>query len=234
MAIKYVHKELLGTLSTLEMVKREINILAHIHHPNLVRFIGAVLDHDVETRSDVPIIVLELLEMNLHAAYEKKYISQAATMASIFCDVAYALHYLHEQTTPIIHRDVSAPNILQKKLSNQLYRAKVSDFGSASIAKLSSTTGAGAIIYTAPEMFPQNDLMADPPEQTVKVVVFSFGIVMLEVICREMSVPEKRRALLQNCEIQWKYIYDLIQQCTKQNPSDRPTTREILQYICRI
>ena len=120
-AIKYAHKELLNDdHSTVQMVKREISILAHIHHPNLVRFIGAVLDGDVESKRDVPIIMLELLDMNLRTAYKNESLSQA-TMASIFCDVAYALHYLHEQTTPIIHRDVSAPNILLKKLPNHFY-----------------------------------------------------------------------------------------------------------------
>ena len=232
-AIKHAHRELLNVQGTVQMVKREISILAHIHHPNLVRFIGAVLDHDVESKRDVPIIVLELLDMNLRTAYANENLSQA-TIASIFCDVAYALHYLHEQTTPIIHRDVSAPNILLKKLPNHFYRAKVSDFGSANLARQSTTAGAGAIIYTAPEMFPQEDVMADPPEQTVKVDVFSFGIVMLEVVCRQMPVPEKWRALLLHCESRWKVIYDLVRQCTRVSPRDRPTMREILQHICRI
>ena len=232
-AIKHAHRELLNVQSTVQMVKREISILAHIHHPNLVRFIGAVVDHDVESKRDVPIIVLELLDMNLRTAYANESLGQA-TMASIFCDVAYALHYLHEQTTPIIHRDVSSPNILLKKLPNHFYRAKVSDFGSANLARQSITAGAGAIIYTAPEMFPQEDVMAEPPEQTVKVDVYSFGIVMLEVVCREMPVPEKRRALLLRCESRWKVIYDLVRQCTRIPPHDRPTMREILQYICRI
>ena len=232
-AIKYAHRELLSIQSTVEMVKREISILAHIHHPNMVRFIGAVLDHDVESKRDVPIIVLELLDMNLRTAYANENLSQA-TMASIFCDVAYALHYLHEQTTPIIHRDVSAPNILLKKLPNHFYRAKVSDFGSANLARQSTTAGAGAIIYTAPEMFPQEDVMADPPEQTVKVDIYSFGIVMLEVVSQEMPVPEKWRALLLHCESKWKVIYDLVRQCIRVSPHDRPTMREILQHICRI
>ena len=232
-AIKHAHRELLSLQGTVEMVKREISILSRIHHPNLVRFIGAVLDHDVESKRDVPIIVLELLDMNLRTAYSDKSLNQS-TMASIFCDVAYALHYLHEQTPTIIHRDVSAPNILLKKRPNQLYQAKVSDFGSANLARQSSTAGAGAIIYTAPEMFPQEDLMADPPEQTAKVDVYSFGIVMLEVVCREMPAPEKRKVLLETCEIRWRFIYDLIQQCSKRNPNDRPTMRELLQYIRQI
>ena len=232
-AIKYAHRELLSIQGTVQMVKREISILAHIDHPNLVRFIGAVLDGKVESKRDVPVIVLELLDMNLRSAYANENLSQAV-MASIFCDVAYALHYLHEQTTPIIHRDVSSPNVLLKKLPNHFYRAKVSDFGSSNLVRQSTTAGAGAIIYTAPEMFPQEDFMADPPEQTVKVDVFSFGVVMLEVVCQEIPVQDKRRALLLTCESRSKVIYDLVRQCTRVSPHDRPTMREIVQHICRI
>ena len=232
-AIKYAHREVLQIQGTVEMMKREVGIMAHIQHPNLVRFIGAVLDRDVETKKKVPIILLEHMDMNLRTAYTDVVLNRV-TMLSIFCDVAYALHYLHEQITPIIHRDVSAPNVLLKRLQNQSFRAKVSDFGSANLAKLSKTAGAGAIIYTPPEMFPQEDIMAEPPEQTVKVDVYSYGIVLLEVVSRELPVVEKRRTLLQLCESNWKIIYDTVRWCTKPGAEDRPTMREILNLLNRI
>ena len=232
-AIKYVYKDLLQIKDTVEMIKREIGIMAHIQHPNLVGFIGAVLDKDVDSGKDVPIIVLELLDMNLRVAYTTENL-EWATMLSIFCDVAYALHYLHEQIDPIIHRDVSAPNVLLKKLPNQSFKAKVSDFGSANLAKQSKTAGAGAIIYTSPEMFPQEDITADPPEQTVKVDIFSYGIVLLEVVCGEMPAIEKRSMLLRSCKSKWKQVYDLIIWCTKKAAKDRPTMRETLYSLNQI
>ena len=204
--------------------------MSHIQHPNLVRFIGAVLDEDVEAKKDVPIILLEHMDMNLRTGYTDEVLSQA-TMLSIFCDVAYALHYLHEKITPIIHRAVSAPNVLLKRLPNKSFKAKISDFGSANLAKQSRTAGAGAIIYTPPEMFPQEDIMADPPEQTVKVDVYSYGIVLLEVISREMPLIEKRCVLLQSCESKWKNMYVIIRRCTRSGAEDRPTMREILNSL---
>ena len=233
-AIKYAHQELLQIQGTVEMLKREVGIMAHIQHPNLVRFIGAVLDRDVEAKKKVPIILLEHMDMNLRTAYNTDEVLNHVTMLSIFCDVAYALHYLHEQITPIIHRDVSAPNILLKRLQNQSFRAKVSDFGSANLAKLSKTAGAGAIIYTPPEMFPQEDIMAEPPEQTVKVDVYSYGVVLLEVVSREVPVVEKRRAQLLLCESNWKKIYEIVRWCTRPGTEDRPAMREILNLLNRI
>ena len=232
-AIKYAHMPLLRIHGTVGMIKREISIMAHIQHPNLVRFIGAVLDDAVDSKKDVPIIVLELLDMNLRTAYTKERLNKT-TMISIFCDVAYGLHYLHEQSNPIIHRDVSAPNILLKKLPNRSFKAKISDFGSANLAKQSITAAAGAIIYTAPEMFPQEDITVHPPEQTVKVDVFSYGIVLLEVVSKELPSIEKRSLLLSSCRQKWDHIHDLVIWCTKRAPSDRPKTRDILNYLNRI
>ena len=232
-AIKYVHEDLLQVKDIVDMIKREIGIMAHIQHPNLVRIIGAVLDEDVDLKRDVPIIVLELLDMNLRVAYTTEKL-EWITMLSIFCDVAYALHYLHEQINPIIHRDVSAPNILLKKISNQSFKAKVSDFGSANLAKQSKTAAAGAIIYTAPEMFPPKDIRADPPEQTVKVDVFSYGIVLLEVVCGEMPTIEKRSMLLRACKSKWEEVYDLIIWCTQAAVKDRPTMKENLYTLNKI
>ena len=228
-AIKYAHMALLEIHGTVDMIKREISIMAHIQHPNLVRFIGAVLDDAVDSKKDVPIIVLELLDMNLRTAYTKEL--DKITMVSIFCDVAYGLHYLHEQSNPIIHRDVSAPNILLKRLPNRTFKAKISDFGSANLAMQSKTAGAGAIIYTAPEMFPQEDFTADPPEQTVKVDVYSYGIVLLEVVTKEMPAIQKRSLLLRSCKQEWEQIHDLVVRCTQRAPSDRPEMRDILKSI---
>ncbi len=232
-AIKHTHKELLQGKGIVEMIKREISISARIQHPNLVRMIGAVFDSDVEAKRDVPIILFELMDMNLRTGYEAERFTRT-TMVSIFSDVAYALHYLHEQVTPIIHRDVSAPNVLLQRLPNHMFRAKVSDFGSANLASQSRTAGAGAIIYTPPEMFPQEDILVAPPEQTVKVDVYSYGIVLLEVVCREMPVIEKRHTLLPQCKSEWKEVYAIIRQCTKRKPEDRPTMRETLKLIVQI
>ena len=229
-AIKQAHHEILQMDEIVDMIKREISIMAHIQHPNLVRLIGAVLDESVEARTEAPIIVLELLDLNLREAYKFERLERSI-MVSIFCDVAYALHYLHEQSSPIIHRDVSAPNVLLKKLPNGLFRAKVSDFGSANLVKRSRTAGAGAIIYTAPEMFPQEDVSVSQPEQTVKVDVFSYGILLLEVICKELPTLEKRASQLRSCKKHWEKSYDLVMECTKRVPTDRPSMRQILKTL---
>ena len=225
-AIKYAHKDLLHT-TTIEMLKREVMIMVNIQHPNLVRFVGAVFDNAVERGRDMPIILSELMDMNLRTAYKKKNLS--SSLISIFRDVAYALHYLHQHRHPIIHRDVSAPNVLLKSLRSGDYQAKVSDFGSANLVKQSTTAGAGAIVYCAPEMFPNEDITAPPQPQTTKVDVFSYGILLLEVIVREIPNPATRYTMLQ--QVKDKCQQELVVQCTKPLPSDRPAMTDILDSL---
>ena len=228
-AIKIAHPQIHHQL-TIELLKREVTIMSCMQHPNLVRFIAAVWDEAVERREDSPIIVSELMDTSLRSAYEQG-MDLSDSLISIFCDVAYALHYLHQQRQPVIHRDVSAPNILLKSLPGGSYRAKLSDFGSANLIRQCHTTGAGAIIYCAPEMFPTEDVTAAPQPQTTKVDVFSFGILLLEAVCREMPTQLSRRRMLQKVEGEWEEMSSLIVHCIRPSPSDRPTMTDILDKL---
>ena len=226
-AVKQIHRFILSKTHVMDEFKREIKIMASIQHPNLVRFIGAVFDENAQTS---PLILLELLQMNLRFGYENHNIEGDKAL-SIFCDVAYGLHYLHEHQEPIIHRDVSAPNVLLEALPGGMWRAKLTDFGSANFLKHSQTLAVGAIVYTAPEMFPQGDLGKPTLPVTTKCDVFSYGIVLLEVVTRRMPSIESRSQQLRDVENSWRMIYDLIMQCTKSRPQDRPTMSSVLNTL---
>ena len=175
--------------------------MASVQHPNLVQFIGAVFDENVENLTATPLLLLELLHTNLRKAYEEKPSTLGASVVlSIFRDVAYGLHYLHEHQVPIIHQDVSAPNVLLEALPGGTWQAKLSDFGSANFLKRSSTLGVGAVVYTAPEMFPREDPTAPMPRPTVKCDILSYGIVLVEVITKTMPTRENRHQLFQEVE----------------------------------
>ena len=231
-AVKKAFQEILDQPYTIRLMKREIQIMASVQHPNLVRFIAAVIDDKVDRGKETPLLIVEMMDVDLRHAYKTS--DLGTNKIPIFRDVAYALHYLHEHQEPIIHRDVSAPNVLLQCLKGGTYRAKLSDFGSANKVKDSRTAGAGAICYTAPEAFPPVDLQAPLPPQTPKVDVYSYGILLAEVITKTMPTTENRRQLLHEVKGRWTLMYDLICSCTKPSPSNRPTMASILNTLNRI
>ena len=232
-AVKQIHQEILSQQHVMEEFRREVTIMANIQHPNLVRFIGAVFDKSVQNLTATPLLLLELLQKNLRQAYEDSDLGFGVAL-TIFRDVAYGLHYLHEHQEPIIHRDVSAPNVLLEALPGGTWRAKLSDFGSANFLKRSKTPAMGAIVYTAPEMFPRDDPTAPMPRPTVKCDVFSYGIVLVEVITRSLPSPENRHRLFQELQRKWPQVHDLAIQCTQITPSGRPTRSSVLNTLHHI
>ena len=227
-AVKQIHKEILGPHFINEF-KREIGIMARLRHPNLVRFIGAVFDQDVESLRATPLLLVELLSINLRHAYQQHRLK--GNMLSILCDVAYALHYLHEHQQPIIHRDVSAPNVLLEALPGNAWRAKLSDFGSANFLKRANTLAVGAIVYTAPEMFPRQTLNSPMPRPTVKCDVFSYGVLLLEVVTSTMPTDENRHQLFEEVSKKWQEMSNLISKCTAMSPDNRPIMASILDCL---
>ena len=109
-AVKRMHIAILNQRNQ-DRLQREMRLLAEVRHPNLLQFIGAVFDQSP------PLIVTELLDINLRPAYEQQRLGPGHKL-SIFTDIARALDYLHQRYEPIIHRDVSAPNVLLQRMPN--------------------------------------------------------------------------------------------------------------------
>ena len=227
-AIKEPHLAIMSE-DTNKRMEREINIMALIQHPNLVRFVGAVMDEDAKSLKLPSLLVTELMDIDLRSAYKKHELGTSKLL--IFRDVAYALHYLHEHQEPIIHRDVSAPNVLLEALPNDMWRAKVSDFGSANIAKYSKTAAEGAIIYSAPETFPSSDPRKPLAKQTTKIDTFSFGILVCEVITCQQPNPETRHRIIEQVRERWRAMYDLVVECVCERPEDRLSMGEVLKVL---
>ena len=228
-AVKQMH-ELLKSKEYMELLHREINTMSQLRHPNLLQFIGAVLDHP----SGNPMIITEVMDTSLRKAYESKELtpdpSCRPVILSIMRDVAVGLNYLHCLPDPIIHRDVSSANVLLESKGPQKWKTKISDFGSAKFARAAVTELPGAILYSAPESL-QSVLDSDDTIQSPLMDSFSFGILLCEVLtCR---YPDRRvfREMLESlCNVD-ESLHVLAVHCTEREPHKRPNMEEILLII---
>ena len=163
-AVKQPYKELFLSSHNRERFEREMSIASKCRHPCLLQFIGATNDEGS------PLFVTELMETSLRKLLEQRSLS-TTEVAVISLDVARALNYLHQRTPrPIIHRDISSPNVLLWRQADQ-WRGKVSDYGAANFMQPNMSTCPGAAIYSAPETLTEN--------QTVKVCL----LLSLTCIC---------------------------------------------------
>ena len=198
-----------------QLFVREMNIAARVRHPNLVQFIGAMMEGE-------PIILTELMSTSLRAVLEHRPFNPAQ-ITSISLDVARALNYLHlMHPDPIIHRDISSANVLLEPGPSNSWRAKVSDYGSANFLQQLRTAGPGNPTYAAPE--------ADiPSQQSPKMDVYSYGVLLLEMCSRRFPNPEECEALLQR--VQQPTMVALIRQCMEREPMRRPTMSDIIGQL---
>lgn len=171
----------------------EVETISRVHHRHLVSLVGYCIsgDHRMLVYEYIP---NKTLEFHLHEVGRPT--MSWATRLKISLGSAKGLAYLHEECHPkIIHRDIKAANIL---LDND-FEAKVADFG---LAKFSfdvdthvSTRVMGTFGYLAPEYAASGKL-------TEKSDVFSFGVVLLELITGRRPV-DKARPFMDDSMVEW-------------------------------
>jgi len=216
-AVKCLHKDIVSQF-TVDQIRREVNIMAQVRHPNLVLFIAAVMDSE-----QGPLIITEILTTSLRKAANQNILGGNAVKLSVFQDVAAALNYLHQHREPIIHRDVSSSNVLLERLPQNTWRAKLSDFGSANLARLATSPGPGAIVYAAPEVA--------MGLQTPKMDVYSFGVLICEIVTGEFPSDSGLYRMLLSVKQRWPSIHRLTVECVDRNVQERPTINKVLQNL---
>ena len=183
--------------------------------------------------------------MTLVQCLDKYGVLQDEIGYSILKDVALALSYLHQHDPPIIHRDLSANNVL---LTHGMI-AKISDLGVAKMLDLSPTQvrtmtqTPGTPCYMPPEV------LVPKPSYSTKVDVFAFGVLMVHLFTGQWPFPTEAvkmagSQMIPQSEADRRQekldaiggdhpLMTLMLRCLHNSPASRPEAVEILRKVSR-
>ena len=250
-AAKRIHESLLrmGNADEIKNITdafvRECQLMSTLHHPHIVQFLGVCF----LSGSRLPVLVMEQLMTSLNDLLETNPNVPLATKSSILHDVACGLAYLHSHLPPIIHRDLTAKNVLL----NSAMVAKLADLGMARIVDIqpgqlvaTMTQAPGTVVYMPPEA------LEPKAKYNTMLDIFSIGVLALYTLTQIFPVPKAPTYLTSDGRIvgrseidrRMEYIQEIhqklgrqhplvlmIEQCLHNNPRNRPTINQVLQRL---
>ncbi|XP_057812922.1 probable receptor-like protein kinase At1g49730 isoform X3 [Cryptomeria japonica] len=237
----------MNTIAQQDEFCKEMELLGRLHHRHLVTLVGFCAERHER------FLIYEYMENgslkeHLHAP-TKAPLSWRIRL-QIVIDVAAALEYLHFYCDPpLCHRDIKSSNILL----DENFVAKVSDFGLAHASRSGAskfepinTDVRGTPGYMDPEYLVTQEL-------TEKSDVYSYGVLLLEIITARPAVEENKnlvewaqkfiledsnlsRMVDPNLENIYDYeelqcLVNIVRMCTQREGKSRPSIRHVLQLL---
>lgn len=235
---------------TLLAVKRELQVMTRVDHPHVLRLIGLCsVSHPLR-------LVLELCAGGtlfdlLHNCWDIP-LSWKQRLR-ILVDISSGMAYLHGFRKQIIHRDLKSLNIFLMNAvedGETMPDIRIADFGFARIRErvaggrlaewATPTRAAGSMHWMAPEVY-------NGTKYHHQADVFSFAIVIYEVICRHMAfedmdaeqagkvIASGGRPVEQEApEDTPEELRSLMKECWDQDPDQRPSFAEIEERLLQI
>ena len=238
-----------------EKYYEECRLLSSLSHPNIVQFLGiCFLEAQPGYSPSLPMLVMERLDRSLDDLLENTPNIPLAQKCSILQDVAKGLDYLHSRSPAVIHRNLTARNVLL----NSVMVAKIADMGDACIvdfqpgesAKIMTKGVPGTAVYMPPEAFD------NPPKYGPKLDMFSFGHLALFTMTQvfpgtllRAAYTDKARGIIGRSEVERRGKYmdslrgrfgdshemvQLITQCLANSPEERPSPTDALHRLDRV
>ena len=182
-AIKKINKAF-DHLTDTKRTLREVKILRHFNHENVIRIKDILRPVSLERFDDV-YIVSELMDTDLH-----QIISSPQPLTDDHCQyflyqLLRALKYIH--SAHVLHRDLKPSNLLL----NGNCDLKVCDFGLARVAHPEENHAGFMTEYVATRWYRAPEIMLSWKEYTKAIDVWSVGCIFAELLGRKPLFPGK-------------------------------------------
>jgi len=222
-ALKVLHAELSKSDHARRLFLNEMQILARVEHPNIVRSLASI-----EVGGEL-VMVLEYLDGRTlrQVAHEKGRLDWPDAVA-VVSSAASALAAAHAEQPPVIHRDLKPENIMVLSDGS----IKVMDFGIAKVVEAmnqTNTQSVGTLQYMSPEQIDAHtiDHRSD---------LYCLGLILYELLEGKppFSSSSPRQLLNLQCTAEPpplsdevrrglpKGVEDLVFQLLEKAPEDRP------------